>query len=292
MAIDAGENRINPTAKEIIVPMNANSVVRLAIKILFLIALAGLAGCNLPGAATPTNVFVFPTLTSPPPLSTPSAFPPPSTPALPSATSAPAGMRISFATGATADVEQGSLQPGQTQNYLLTAGQSQPMMVSVDSPNHDLNLAIVGQTSGNVLLSASNKWNTWEGILPSSQDYLVTVYGGATAQAYTLTVSIPARITFAQGATSKTLNGSTPEGLIIDYVIYALAGQKMALNLNVPSGMAVLSVYGFEDGQPLLRSIMNATSWTSTLPVTEDYILQIVPNGGQVVNYSLSVEIK
>jgi hypothetical protein len=37
---------------------------------------------------------------------------------------------------------------------------------------------------------------------------------------------------------------------------------------------------------------MNATSWTSTLPVTEDYILQIVPNGGQVVNYSLSVEIK
>ena len=273
-------------------PDHGNSPNRIASGLLVMLALLGMAGCNLPGMAAPTPMLIFPTLTSMPPQATPTPLLATETPGAPSATSAPAALRINFPTGATSDVEEGTLQPGQTQNFLLAAGQSQPMMVSLDSPNHDMTLAIAGQTSGNVLLGASQKWNSWEGILPASQDYLVTVYGGATTQAFTLTVTIPARITFAQGTTSKTLNGSTPGGLIIDYVIYALSGQEMSLDLNVPSGTAALSVYGFEDGQPLLRSIMDATSWSDTLLVTEDYIIQVVPYAGQVIHYTLSVEVK
>jgi hypothetical protein len=268
------------------------SPARIAAGVLAIVAVLALAGCNLPGLAAPTPTFVFPTLTPVAPQPTSTSVPPTNPPSLPTATNAPAALRISFAAGATANVEQGTLQPGQSQNFLLAAGQTQPMMLSVDSPGHDMSLSIVGQTSGNVLLSSSSKYITWEGILPASQDYMVTVYAGATTQAFTLTVTIPARITFSQGATSKTLTGSTPGGLVIDYVIYALAGQKMTLNLIVPPGTAALSVYGFEDGQPLLRSIMNAATWADTLPVTEDYILQIVPNNGQVVNYSLNVEVK
>ena len=261
---------------------------------LALALLAGLvlAGCNLPGPATAAPTFVFPTLTALQPLPSATPLAPTSTLPAPTATTAPAGTRISFAAGATSDVEQGTLQPGQTQKYLLAAGGSQPLIINVDSPNQDLSLSIAGLTTNNVLLDASKKWNAWEGILPASQDYLVTVYAGAAAQNYTLSVIIPARVVFAQGATSKKLSGITPNGLNVDYVIYAQAGQKMTQNLTVPANTAALTVYGFQDGQPLLRSIMNTTSWSESLPVTEDYILEVVPFAGAVVNYTLDVEVK
>jgi hypothetical protein len=201
-------------------------------------------------------------------------------------------MRINFASGATAGIEEGSLPAGDSQGFVLQAGQTQPMIVMVESPGHDLTLDILGQDTGITLLAASQKWSSWEGILPATQDYLITVHGGASAEDFTLTVSIPSRITFASGATAASVSGSTPGGLVVSYAIYAMANQTMTVTLNVPSGAAALTIYGFEDCQPLLRSIFNATSWSGELPVTEDYIVQVVPNAGQAVNYSLTVSVK
>ncbi len=253
-----------------------------------------LAGCNLPGQAAPTATFVFPTLTQAPTLGlpTPTSIPPSPTASAPTATPRPAPIRIDFAAGATAGVKQGTLQAGEIREFVLNALQTQPMIVNLDSPGHDLVLGITGQGSGNVLLDAGKKWNSWEGILPSTQDYLIAVSGGASAEAFTLTVDIPSRIKFNPGATSAQVSGSTPGGLIVSYVIYALANQNMSVDLNVPADRAALTIYGFEDGQPYLRSMMNTTSWSGTLTVAEDYILQIVPNSGQVVNYSMTVTVK
>jgi hypothetical protein len=258
-----------------------------------------LSGCNLPSTTPATPTFVFPTLTTAPtPVPTtvytqlPAALPPTSTPNVPTPTTKSAAVRIEFSPGATAGIEQGTLQPGEFQDFVLEAGQSQPMIVMADSPAHDVTLGIVGRSSGSTLLEASKKWSSWEGILPATQDYMLTVYAGTKTEDFTLTVTIPSRITFSQGATSTTVSGSTPSGLVVSYVLYALANQTLSVSLNVPADSAALTIYGFEDGQPLLRSALNATTWSSELPVTEDYIVQVVPKTGQVVNYTMTIAVK
>jgi len=257
-----------------------------------LVAIITLAGCNLPVATGPSPTPSLDTSTPLPALASPTSLPPAPTPPAPTVSPTPSLLRISFPTGATAGVEQGTLQAGGIQAFVLAASQTQPMIVMVDSPAHDLTADIIGQNTGNTLLPASQKESTWEGILPATQDYLITVHGGASEEAFTLTVDIPSRITFAPQATSAKVSGSTPGGLVVSYVIYALAGQTMAVSLTAPSGAAALTIYGFEDGQPLLRSIYNATTWSDTLPVTEDYIIQIVPNAGQVVAYTMTVGVQ
>lgn len=66
----------------------------------------------------------------------------------------------------------------------------------------------------------------------------------------------------------------------------------MTVNLNSPGNSALLSIYGYTDGQPYVRSVTGQTSFTFKLPATQDYIIQVVPLAGQVVNYDMNVVIQ
>jgi hypothetical protein len=43
----------------------------------------------------------------------------------------------------------------------------------------------------------------------------------------------------------------------------------------------VLSFYGCQDGQPYLRYVVEQNTFSMVLPATEDYIIQVVPRGGE-----------
>jgi|GEM_PF-715647 len=228
-------------------------------------------------AATETPV-PLPTLTSAPTLTS---------------TSAPAasGLRLRFATGATASITEGQIQAGQAQNFVVGANARQPMIIMVDSPNQDVTFSVTGQKDGIVLLPASQKATSWQAMLTTSQDYLIRLYGSASSANFTMNVVIPARIDFEPGAISAQRSGSTPDGLIVSYVLRAKAGQKMKLQLDTPDGSTVLGLYGYQDGQPYLRSTVEVTSFELTLPATQDYIIQVIPRGGEVADYELDVQI-
>jgi hypothetical protein len=51
-------------------------------------------------------------------------------------------------------------------------------------------------------------------------------------------------------------------------------------------------MYGYQDGQPYLRYVVEQTAFDMTLPATQDYIIQVVPRAGAVADYDLTVEIK
>jgi hypothetical protein len=63
----------------------------------------------------------------------------------------------------------------------------------------------------------------------------------------------------------------------------------MTVSLNVPATTAYLDVFGLATGT-LLSASAKATSWTGTLPSTQDYIIEVIPVGGEV-NYSLKVTV-
>lgn len=206
----------------------------------------------------------------------------------PTSTVFPSG-NISMAAGTTAGVVKGAILPGQTTAYTLGAGQSQPMILILDSPNNDVTLGVF-EPNGHALLNPANKATHWQGLLPKTEIYTILVTGGTTEENYTLTAKVAQLVNFASGTSSITLNGATLKGYVVSYSLSANAGQTMTATLNVPSTTAYIDIFGIASGS-LLSSTAKSSTWTGILPQTDVYVIEVIPTNGQVVNYGLAVSI-
>ena len=52
----------------------------------------------------------------------------------------------------------------------------------------------------------------------------------------------------------------------------------------------MLTIYGIQDGQPLIRSVTGATTFKGTLPGTQDYMIEAVGIGPGSYVMSVSVQ--
>ncbi len=217
-----------------------------------------------------------------------SATPPP---AVATTTSSVTATRIDFVNGATTGVVSGPIAPGQTLAFMLQAGQGQLMLVRVDSPQSDVTVSIQTQ-GGTSLLSPAARQTSWQGTLPQTEDYVITLHGGADAQEFTLTIEIVSRISLPTGSDQIKISGSTPNGYRVAYVVYAVQGQKMDVELYGAGGSAALTVWGYANGKTYLRAANNSTSLSFTVPVTQDYFLEINPKAGAILSYVLYLRLR
>ena len=231
--------------------------------------------------ATPTSNPPTPTA-SPAPAASPTISLAPPTQVRPAAT------RINFLTGATSGIVSGTIQPNQILYYVFNASQGQPIIAQLDSTNHDVTMTIK-TAGGTSLLNNGQNLNT---LLPITEDYYVTVLGSASSENFSLTIETPARITFDPGKTKAVMTGKTAGGLVVSYVLYAKQDQYMDVYLNGVAQDGALTIYGFADGQPYVRSVTGATHFSMKLPRTQDYIIDIVPSGGMVVGYTLVINVQ
>jgi len=98
------------------------------------------------------------------------------------------------------------------------------------------------------------------------------------------------RILFASGATSASLTGTLAASGSDQYILRALAGQTMSLNLTFTEGQAILIVWG-EDGNVLLSDHAEASSFEQILPMTQDYHIQVKGRPDGNTAYTLAVTI-
>ncbi len=249
-----------------------------------------LAGCTLPLSVspTPTSTPIPPSPTPIVPLNTPTAIPTTQTP-LPTITPTPVPGVINFTSGTTAAVETGNVQPGQVVAYTISASQDQPMILLLESPHGDVTLGVL-EPNGNKLLDPSQKYTSWQWVLPKTEIYTIHVIGGASAESYTLTAKVAQLVNFDSGATSTSLNGTTLNGYVFSYALSCKSGQTMTVTLNVLPTTAYLDVFGIASGT-LLSSAAKASTWTGVLPQTQEYVIEVIPAGGLVVNYSLTISV-
>ena len=262
-----------------------------ALEFLSLILLAGIvAACGgstavppapLPSASPtavpptlppPTNTLApatLPPTASPPPTTTP--IPPTSTPV-----TGPPPTRIQFATGATSVLVEGTVQPSAINRYVLGALAGQTMLIYLSPHQQQELLMAIWGADGDVLLSGHVKADQWSGVLRTTQDYFisVTTADGSTAVSYALQVVIPERIQFAPGATSALVSGGAPPGGAHNYILGAMADQKMSVHLTVTQGLGLLVIWG-ADGTVLISDHAGATDWSGVLPSTQDYYIDV-----------------
>jgi hypothetical protein len=212
--------------------------------------------------------------------------------------------RIQFARGATSATVSSPVQhcvpqaPEVVGGYALRAFAGQTMRVTLDSPNHNTYLTIIG---ANGVPLTHDEWSTvWEGILPSTQDYyLLPVSVGADVR-FTLTVWIsplgqaaPTRIRFAPGAESATVSGSLAPGSPTRYVLWAARGQRLEIRIwpppCLPAPVIDVTVTG-PGGYTWTR--LGLDSAIDPLPVSGDYIITLaLQSGSQCTGYVMEVTI-
>lgn len=141
----------------------------------------------------------------------------------------------------------------------------------------------------------------WSGAAPTTQDYIVAVRtaGEATAS-YTLSVDIspltgapaPERISFAPGATSATRSGTlASQGDVKQYVLRALAGQRMEVQVTSDHPGIVISSVRREGGETL-GVTSDPAPLVTLLPQTGDYLITLTThNIAPPVEYTLFVEV-
>lgn len=213
--------------------------------------------------------------------------------------------RIQFARGATSATVSSPVQhcapqaPEVVGGYALRAFAGQTMRVTLDSPNHNTYLTIVG--ANGAPLKYYDDWSTaWEGGLPSTQDYyLLPVSVGADAR-FAMTVWIsplgqaaPTRIRFAPGAESATVSGSLAPGSPARYVLWAARGQRMEIRIwpppCLPSPVIDVTVTG-PGGYAWTQ--LGLDSAIDPLPVSGDYFITLaLQSGSQCTGYVMEVTI-
>ncbi len=99
-------------------------------------------------------------------------------------------VRIHFASGATSAAQTGTVPANLSQFFILKGAKGQTLQVSA-TPQTKLQLIIYG-VDGSVLRSGMGEGAAFTGVLPSTQDYILTLKSANQAQGFTLNVSIPA----------------------------------------------------------------------------------------------------
>jgi hypothetical protein len=192
--------------------------------------------------------------------------------------------------GSTAAVVQGTVQPGQVVTYTLQAVQYQPLIVNVDSSNHDVTLGVLAP-DGSMMFNPANKWTNWQVPLHETGLYTIQVIGGASTEDYTLTTKLPRLVYLGSGTNSVTITSATEQGFVVSYAINGNSGETLTATLNVPSSTAYLDIFGVATGS-LLSYTAKANSWSGVLPDTQMYVIEVIPRGGWTVGYSLTISLQ
>lgn len=235
----------------------------------------------------PSNVALYALIrvqTAPPPTNVP---PPTNQP--------PPAQAITFAPGATEADVQGQIPANQIATYSLSASANQNMQLTLSSNSASARIAVISPAGVPLPPQRGNPEGTyWQGNLTETGTYLIQVLAGSAAPIanFGLNVTIPVRITFEPGAISAQVQGVTSSNRVVTYLLKANGGQTMTASLNAPPNSAGITIYGLEDGQPLIRSQSGATSFNGRLPMTQDYVIQVVPFGGGQVNYTLDITVR
>ena len=206
-----------------------------------------------------------------------------------STTGSPQLTRLNFNTGATALVITGSIKAGETKGYQVAAQKDQFILAMLDAAADGARLKVTTPSGTALNGSTSQDGKSAMVSLPATQDYVIWVTGGDQATNFTLSLTIPSRITFEAGATSASRQGTISNHLPVSYVLRAQAGQTLTAALT--GSNVGLTIYGLQDGQSLVSREGGATNFSQQLTKTQDYLINVVP-AVDSTSFTLNVTVK
>jgi hypothetical protein len=192
--------------------------------------------------------------------------------------------------GATSALVEGQVYPGETRSFAVRGIQGQPMLVQLESATGDAALSMMSQ--GGTFFVRPKVADYWNGTLPQAGMYYLGVYGGTVPTDFRLTVTLVTRVVFKEDDPTATVIGRTPNGTVSALSVFGLKGAKLILTLSGTGTEAAMSVEGFADRKSYLDAAADQRRFVLVAPVTQDYIVRIVPDAGATTNYIFDVTVE
>lgn len=99
------------------------------------------------------------------------------------------------------------------------------------------------------------------------------------------------RIQFQPNATSWQISDSIAPNASTGFVLYAMKGQRMSINLTTEPASGTTPYVVFSLLADVIITFAPVTNWSSELSVSQDYYITVMSLSQQTVKYTLSVEI-
>jgi hypothetical protein len=195
----------------------------------------------------------------------------------------PTPQRISFPPGGTSASRSGELPAGGIQRYVLGLQAGQALDVTTTANPGPVSVVVFG-ADGTVLQSAMGTLPSFNGAVPTTQDYYVDVKAGENATSFGMTVTVPPlapatpaaqRVSFPPGGTSASRNGNLPANGSAKYVLGLQAGQDFGVASTGNPNPVAVSVYG-ADGTVLQSPMGSLPGFSGPVPSTQDYYVDVI----------------
>jgi hypothetical protein len=143
--------------------------------------------------------------------------------------------------GAAADPSEeaatltGAIDAGVVHPYRLAAEAGQQLTVTLQSPFEDVWLSLYGEDERTVLRSIRSETTTWTGVVPETQDYVISAVASGSSSPYTLTIQLAGEGSGAGGAAAAlpVTGTATTTQAIGDVVHLVVEGPPTAEVLDV-----------------------------------------------------------
>jgi hypothetical protein len=99
------------------------------------------------------------------------------------------------------------------------------------------------------------------------------------------------RIQFQPNATSWQISDNIAPNATIGFVLYAMQGQQMNINLSTEPASSADPYVVFSISADVIITFVPVTSWSAVLGKSQDYYITVMSMSQQTVKYTLSVEI-
>lgn len=212
--------------------------------------------------------------------------------------------RIRFLAGETSAQRTDTVRPDLARQYLVNVQAGQSVTVQIISGGNEATFGISGVSDRQRYKGAEVAAESFTFVSPIRQDYLITVLTGVATN-YTLTVVVPPLevATPLPPPPVQPLRLSVPAGetgtsrtTIVDayatdvYLVRAVAGQTMQVQVSSPESIVNIGVSGYNSGV-VLKSLANpARAWSGVLPSSQDYLIVVENPRGVRVRYTLTVD--
>jgi hypothetical protein len=188
----------------------------------------------------------------------------------------------------------------QVVHYLVNGEQGQELRVALDAVDPGANFSIYGVRDRQAYKPLVPGSAEWTGILPSSQDYLISVAATDTDAEYAMFLELidlspfarlePAQFRLPSGETAGVVSGLISADTPHRYTLHADAGQIINLELKSNEADATFGIQGISDQRTYKWLYDEARAWSFIAPDTQDYLLTVATNAGET-DYALTVTL-
>ncbi len=208
--------------------------------------------------------------------------------------------RVDLSSGMASTILTERVAAEEVAHYLVNGEQGQELRVALDAVQPDANFSIYGVRDRQAYKPLVPGSAEWTGILPSSQDYLISVAATDTETEFAIFLELidlspfarlePAQFRLPSGDTAGVVSGLISTDTPHRYTLHADAGQIINLELKSDEASAAFGIQGVWDQRTYKWLYDEARAWSFVAPETQDYLLTVSTNASET-DYALTVTL-